>query len=54
MIFDSTDFDGLHLFCRAMPPLVKGVALSPIGGQNAQPNNRDIIWLQERATRKMR
>jgi len=39
---------------RTMPPIVKGVALSPIGGQNSQPNNRDILWLQERATRKMR
>jgi len=33
-----------------MPPLVKGRVLT---FPNAQPNNRDITWLQERATRRL-
>jgi len=36
---------------RTMPLVVKGG--NPFPGPVAQPNNRDIIWLQERATRKM-
>ena len=36
---------------RTMPPIVKGG--NPFPGALRQPGNRDIIWLQERATRKM-
>ncbi len=36
---------------RTMPPLVKGKVLS--GFNQAQPNNPDIIWLQQRATRRL-
>jgi prepilin-type processing-associated H-X9-DG protein len=37
---------------RTTPPIKKGLTSSL--GINRQPNNRDIIWLQERATRRMR
>lgn len=36
---------------RTMPPIVKGKVLQNF--TRLQPNNRDIIWLQERATRKI-
>jgi RNA polymerase sigma factor (TIGR02999 family) len=36
---------------RTMPPIVKGG--NPFPDAVRQPGNRDIIWLQERATRKM-
>ena len=35
---------------RSMPPIVKGKGLPP--DPMRQPGNRDIIWLQERSTRK--
>ncbi len=34
---------------RTYPPVVKGVRTIPIV---ASPNNRDIVWMQERSTRK--
>jgi prepilin-type N-terminal cleavage/methylation domain-containing protein len=36
---------------RTMPPIIKGG--NPFPGAVPQPNNRDIIWLQERATRRL-
>jgi prepilin-type processing-associated H-X9-DG protein len=36
---------------RSMPPVVRGNIQFP--GAVQQPNNRDIIWLQERATRRI-
>jgi len=36
---------------RTMPPIVKGG--NPFPGALPQPGNRDIIWLQERATRRI-
>jgi prepilin-type N-terminal cleavage/methylation domain-containing protein len=36
---------------RTMPPIVKGG--NPFPGIVPSPQNRDIIWLQERATRKL-
>jgi prepilin-type N-terminal cleavage/methylation domain-containing protein len=41
---------------RSMPPIMKDRSLPTDGSivANVQPNNRDIIWLQERATRRMR
>jgi prepilin-type N-terminal cleavage/methylation domain-containing protein/prepilin-type processing-associated H-X9-DG protein len=37
---------------RTMPPIAKGVVASGGGSPiTTSPNNRDIIWLQERATR---
>jgi len=35
---------------RTMPPLVKGGLVPDI---IASPNNKDVIWLQERCTRKL-
>jgi len=37
---------------RSTPPIVKGKPL--LLGIYVQPNNRDIVWLQARATRKIR
>lgn len=36
---------------RTMPPVIKGKAFGEVIMK--QPNNRDIVWLQERATRKV-
>jgi prepilin-type processing-associated H-X9-DG protein len=36
---------------RTMPPIKKDATLT--SGANPQPNNRDILWLQERATRRI-
>jgi prepilin-type processing-associated H-X9-DG protein len=36
---------------RTMPPVIKGKAL--LAGITNQPNNRDIVWLQERCTRRI-
>jgi hypothetical protein len=35
---------------RTMPPIQKGKSLP---GNTRTPNNPDIIWMQERATRKV-
>ena len=37
---------------RTMLPVVKDATL-PLAGEHLQPNNRDIVWLQERATRRI-
>jgi prepilin-type N-terminal cleavage/methylation domain-containing protein len=39
---------------RTMPPLVKGGLLPDSLGPVSSPRNRDIVWLQERATRKIK
>jgi hypothetical protein len=36
---------------RTMPPLVKGGLVADIV---SSPNNKDVIWLQERCTRKVK
>jgi prepilin-type processing-associated H-X9-DG protein len=36
---------------RTMPPLVKGSDHLTFGGWVPSPNNRDLVWLQEHATR---
>jgi len=38
-----------------MPPIVKDKTFTPPNGNliMPQPSNRDIIWLQEHATRKL-
>ena len=40
---------------RTMPPIVKDKTFTPPNGNliMPQPSNRDIIWLQEHATRKL-
>jgi prepilin-type N-terminal cleavage/methylation domain-containing protein len=38
---------------RTMPPIQKGKNLVAPGGMLPSPNNRDIMWLQQRATRKI-
>ena len=39
---------------RTMPPIQKGKYLVPPQSFLPSPNNRDIMWLQERATRKIK
>jgi len=38
---------------RTMPPVRKGESWTVFAGPMLSPNNRDILWLQEHATRKI-
>jgi hypothetical protein len=42
------------LDARTTPPLRKNSNALATGGIVSSPNNKDIIWLQERATRKIK